>query len=72
MEGGGVRKPNRRGPPLAVRGRSSGGVRAVTKPTRLSKFEDLARRLLAVPKAQVDEAREKAKRDSTRKSRRPS
>ena len=33
------------------------------------KFEDLARRLLAVPKAQVDEAREKAKTDRLRKQR---
>jgi hypothetical protein len=33
------------------------------------RFEALAKRLLAVPKAQVDAAREKAKRESKRKRR---
>lgn len=41
----------------------------MAKQTAYSKFEDLARRLLAVPKAEVDEAREKAKRVSTRRRR---
>jgi hypothetical protein len=35
------------------------------------KFEDLARRLLAVPKSELDAARDKAKRESTGKPRRP-
>lgn len=34
-----------------------------------AKFEELARRLLSVPKQEVDEAREKAKRESKRKPR---
>jgi len=45
----------------------------VTKPREeWAKFEELAKRLLSVTKAEVDEAREKAKRDSNRKIRRPS
>lgn len=37
------------------------------EPSQLSKFEELARRLLAVPKTEVDAAREKAKRAGARK-----
>jgi hypothetical protein len=38
-------------------------------PSPAQRFEALAKRLRAVPKGEVDEARKKAKRDSTRKPR---